>query len=185
LLYRTLGRTGIRVPEIGFGCGNVGGLMIRGSHEARVEAVREAIAMGIDYFDTAASYGNGQSETNLGAVLAELKPDIHVATKFPVRPEDLPDIAGAMRRSLEGSLTRLQREYVDVLQLHTNLAAAGETGIGAADVLGPGGVADTLDALQAEGLSATEASPAWVTRTRSTPSSTAAASTRCRPTTTC
>ena len=75
--YRTLGRTGIRVPAVGFGCGNVGGLMIRGTHEVQVHAVQHAIGLGIDYFDTAAAYGDGQSETHLGAVLAELRPDVH------------------------------------------------------------------------------------------------------------
>jgi len=64
--YRTLGRTGIRVPAVGFGCGNVGGLMIRGTHDVQVHAVQHAIGLGIDYFDTAAAYGDGQSETHLG-----------------------------------------------------------------------------------------------------------------------
>ncbi len=66
--YRVLGRTGIRVSEIGFGCGNVGGLMVRGSHDEQVEAVSRALELGIDYFDTAPSYGDGRSETNLGRV---------------------------------------------------------------------------------------------------------------------
>ena len=139
--YRTLGRTGIRVPEIGFGCGNVGGMMVRGTHEQQVSAVRGALALGIDYFDTAPSYGDELSERHLGEVLAELKPAVHVATKFRVTPDDLRDIPGAIRRSLEGSLRRLQRDAVDVLQLHTNLSTADEPGIGAAEVLAPGGVA--------------------------------------------
>lgn len=152
MLYRTLGRTGIRVPEIGFGCGNVGGIMVRGSHEAQVSAVQHALALGIDYFDTAALYGDGLSETHLGEVLKQIKPDVRVATKFPVKPEDLGDIPGAIRRSLEASLKRLQLDSVDVLQLHTNLTTASEKGVGSAEVLGSGGVADTLDALRDEGL---------------------------------
>jgi aryl-alcohol dehydrogenase-like predicted oxidoreductase len=152
LKHRTLGRTGMRVPEIGFGCGNVGGLMIRGSHEARVEAVRYAVSLGINYFDTAAAYGDGQSETNLGDVLMELRPAVFVATKFRVNPDDLNDISGAIRRSLESSLKRLRRGTIDVFQLHTNLCTADEPGIGAAEVLAPDGVADTLDQLRHEGL---------------------------------
>ena len=70
-----LGRTGLRVSEVGFGCGNVGGLLVRGSHETQVAVVRRALALGIDYFDTAAGYGDGLSETHLGEVLAELRPD--------------------------------------------------------------------------------------------------------------
>ena len=55
--YRSLGRTGLNVSEIGFGGGNVGGLMIRGEHADQVKAVARAIELGINYFDTASSYG--------------------------------------------------------------------------------------------------------------------------------
>ena len=61
--YRDLGKTGLRLSEIGFGCGNVGGLMIRGTHEEQVKTVERALELGINYFDTAAKYGNGRSET--------------------------------------------------------------------------------------------------------------------------
>lgn len=149
--YRSLGRTGIHVPEIGFGCGNVGGVLIRGTHDQQVAAVQKALSLGIDYFDTAAQYGNGLSEQHLGEVLQELKPGVHVATKFRVTPDDLKDIPGAIRRSLEGSLTRLQRDTVDVLQLHTNLSDVdGQKDIWVKHVLEKGGVADTLDKMQAE-----------------------------------
>jgi len=120
--YRVLGRTGIRVSEIGFGCGNVGGLMVRGSHEEQVEAVTRALELGIDYFDTAPSYGDGKSETSLGRVLEELSPDVTVATKVRIDAEDLDDILGAVERSLEASLGRLRTDSVDVLQLHSRVA---------------------------------------------------------------
>ena len=71
-----MGRTGLNVSEVGFGCGNIGGLMIRGSHDEQIEAVGIALDLGINYFDTAPSYGNGISETNLGKVLSELNPKI-------------------------------------------------------------------------------------------------------------
>ena len=67
--YRPLGSAAIQVSEIGFGCGNVGGLMIRGERSAQVRAVARALELGINYFDTAPSYGDGQSETNLGQAL--------------------------------------------------------------------------------------------------------------------
>ena len=51
--YRPLGNTGLNVSEIGFGCGNVGGLMIRGEHREQLEAVSRAMELGINYFDTA------------------------------------------------------------------------------------------------------------------------------------
>ena len=64
--YRVLGSTGLEVSQIGFGCGNVGGLMIRGQPEERVRAVARAMELGVNYFATAPSYANGVSETNLG-----------------------------------------------------------------------------------------------------------------------
>ncbi|MDQ1279199.1 MAG: hypothetical protein QG670_459 [Thermoproteota archaeon] len=103
--YRELGLTRLRVSEIGFGCGNVGGLMIRGSHDEQVQAVRKAIELGINYFDTAQQYGSGTSETNLGRVLEEIKPEnVVVATKVSLQTEDLKDIKDAVQRSLRESL---------------------------------------------------------------------------------
>jgi len=67
--YRELGKTGLRVSALGFGCGNVGGLMIRGTAAERERAIARAVELGINYFDTAPSYGDGQSEQNLGAAL--------------------------------------------------------------------------------------------------------------------
>src|SRR5437763_14141020 len=74
--YRTLGRTGIRISQIGFGCGSQGGLMVRGERSEQLRAVARAVELGINYFDTAASYGDGESERNLGSVLRELQPDV-------------------------------------------------------------------------------------------------------------
>ena len=157
MLYRVLGKTGIRVSEIGFGCGNVGGLMVRGSHEEQVEAVTRALELGIDYFDTAPSYGGRRSETNLGRVLEELSPEVTVATKVRIGAEDLDDIQGAVERSLEASLKRLRRDSVDLLQLHSRVAMErdGEGwggAIGLEDVLGEGGVADAFDSVRSQGL---------------------------------
>src|SRR5580692_254263 len=81
---RTLGRTGLEVSVLGFGCGAVGGLMVRGSPGDQERAVARAIELGINYFDTAAMYGNGESERNLGRVIKSLKPDIVVGTKVRV-----------------------------------------------------------------------------------------------------
>ncbi len=152
---RTLGKTGLRISEIGFGCGNVGGMMVRGSHQEQVKAVRRALELGINYFDTAASYGDGQSETNLGRVLAELRPQITLATKVPLRGDDLDDITGAVLRSLEASLSRLGRDSVDVLQLHTQVTmerGGRRESLGLQDVLGQDGVADAFDVARSRGL---------------------------------
>ena len=116
--YRTLGRTGMRVSVLGFGCGSVGGLIVRGDPRTVIRAVARAIELGVIYFDTAAAYGDGASESNLGAALAELKADVLVGTKVMLRGADLDDVRGAVIRSAEASLKRLQRAYVDVLHLH-------------------------------------------------------------------
>ncbi|HTZ76430.1 MAG TPA: aldo/keto reductase [Stellaceae bacterium] len=122
---RVLGRTGARISILGFGCGAVGGLMVRGAPADQERAVARALELGINYFDTAAAYGDGASETNLGRVLAKLKPEIFLGTKFTVRPEDRGRIGEAIAASLERSLQRLGREQVDLLQLHNRIAPSG------------------------------------------------------------
>ena len=116
--YRTLGRTGLRVSALGFGCGNVGGLLIRGAPADRERAVARALELGINYFDTAPLYGDGQSEQNLGQVLRALKAEVHVGTKVRLPAASLAEIPAAIARSLEDSLRRLGMERVDLLQLH-------------------------------------------------------------------
>jgi aryl-alcohol dehydrogenase-like predicted oxidoreductase len=150
--YRYLGRTGLRISEIGFGCGNIGGLMVRGTFDEQVSAVARAVELGINYFDTAPDYGRGQSETNLGKVLAHLKPDVHVGTKVRVNPENLPDLAGFIASSVETSLTRLGRDYVDLLQLHTPIVHRGGQGLTVDNVIGFEGVADVFESLRQRGL---------------------------------
>src|SRR5688500_17153960 len=115
---RTLGRTGQAISEIGFGCGNVGGLMIRGDHPDQVRAVAHAVELGITYFDTAASYGDGVSESNLGRVLAELKPDVLVGTKLQLGPADVEAGTDRVREIFQESLDRLGRDSVDLLYYH-------------------------------------------------------------------
>jgi len=133
--YRLLGRTGLRVSVLGFGCGDVGGLIVRGAPAERERAVARAVELGINYFDTAAAYGKGLSEQHLGQALKALRPDVYVGTKFRV-PEDGGDVAGAVTRSLEESLGRLGLDRVDLLQLHNALAVQrGANRLGAADVL--------------------------------------------------
>ena len=116
--YRKLGKTGISISEVGFGCGNVGGIIIRQPNQARLQAVQRALESGINYFDTAPQYGQGQSELNLGQLLKELRASPFVATKVRFKNEDLGNIPKAINDSMNNSLKRLQRDYVDVLLLH-------------------------------------------------------------------
>ena len=148
--YRPLGSTGLNVSEIGFGCGNVGGLMIRGEHSDQVKAAARAMELGINYFDTASSYGDGQSETNLGRVLRELSADVYVGTKFRVTTHERGRIKGNIITSVEESLTRLQREQVDLIQMHNHVESiAGGSSVAPEEALGE--VLDALRELRAQG----------------------------------
>ncbi len=107
---------------LGFGCGAVGGLMVRGAVADQERAVARALDAGVNYFDTAVQYGDGRSEENLGRILATLKPaDAIVGTKVRLRSRDFGRIAAAVRESLEGSLRRLKRAQVDILHLHNEV----------------------------------------------------------------
>jgi len=137
--YRTLGRTGLKVSALGFGCGDVGGLMVRGTPAERERGVARALEHGINYLDTAPSYGSGESEKNLGQVLRALKPTAPTAivgTKWRLVAADLADVAGAVARSVETSLGRLGLERVDLLHLHNLIGRVGdERPLGVARVL--------------------------------------------------
>ncbi len=148
--YRTLGRTGLRVSALGFGCGDVGGLIVRGAPADRERAVARALELGINYFDTAPSYGDGRSEQNLGQALRALKAEVHVGTKVRLTPARLAEIPDAITRSLDESLRRLGRERVDLLQLHNPVTLERRAGsVAAQDVLDA--IAPTLSRLVAQG----------------------------------
>ena len=148
--YRPLGNTGLNVSEISFGCGNVGGLMIRGDHRQQVEAVARAMELGINYFDTAPSYGDGQSETNLGRVLKELSADVYVGTKFRVTTHEPGRIKGNVIASVDESLSRTQRAQVDLMQMHNHVASVAEGGsVTPEEALGE--VVDALRELREQG----------------------------------
>src|ERR1700758_1489095 len=122
---RTLGRTGLEVSVLGFGCGAVGGLMVKGNAADQERAVARALELGINYFDTAAMYGNGESERNLGRVLKSLKPELYLGTKVRIPASERRNIAGAVTASLEASLQRLQLDHVDLFQLHNHILVEG------------------------------------------------------------
>lgn len=150
--YRTMGKTGLRVSALGFGCGDVGGLMVRGEPADRERAVARALELGINYFDTASAYGRGESERHLGQVWKSLDVDAYVGTKFRLEAQDLTDIRGAITRALDASLQRLHMERVDLYQLHNHVAAqrrADATALRVQDVLDE--VVPTLQALQQQG----------------------------------
>ncbi len=123
---RVFGRTGLRLSILGFGCGAVGGLMVRGDPRDQERTIARAIAAGVNYFDTAVQYGNGESEKNLGRILQKLKPsEVAVGTKVRLPSGDFHRISDAVVKSLEGSLTRLRLERVDIFHLHNAITETG------------------------------------------------------------
>jgi aryl-alcohol dehydrogenase-like predicted oxidoreductase len=123
---RVFGRSGMQLSVLGFGCGAVGGLMVRGDPADQERTVAQAIDAGVNYFDTAVQYGNGESEKNLGRVLRKLKPaNAVVGTKVRLQGSEFGSIAEAATKSLEGSLTRLGLDHVDIFHLHNPITATG------------------------------------------------------------
>jgi aryl-alcohol dehydrogenase-like predicted oxidoreductase len=120
--YRTMGKTGLRVSALGFGCGDVGGLIVRGTPAERERAVARALELGINYFDTASAYGRGQSEIHLGQVFKALKVNAYVGTKVRLTAADMGNIRQAIMQSLDASLQRLNMERVDLFQFHNRIA---------------------------------------------------------------
>jgi aryl-alcohol dehydrogenase-like predicted oxidoreductase len=148
---RVFGRTGMQLSVLGFGCGAVGGLMVRGDPRDQERTIARAIASGVNYFDTAVQYGNGESEKNLGRVLQKLKPaNVVVGTKVRLPSGDFGRIADAVAKSLEGSLARLRLDRVDIFHLHNTVTeSGGGEAISVRQVLGE--VAPGFDRLREQG----------------------------------
>ena len=158
---RHLGKTGLIVSALGYGAGSVGGLFVRGDPAEQHRAVARALDAGITYFDTAPSYGDGRSEENLGRVLRELdaRDRVVVGTKVRLQPDDLRAPTDAILASIRGSLRRLGRESVDLLQFHNPISENGaerlETASGnAIPFKAVAGVADGMHEAVRQGLAA-------------------------------
>src|SRR5476651_1457202 len=134
---RVFGRTGMQLSVLGFGCGAVGGFMVRGDPAEQERVVARALANGVNYFDTAVQYGDGESEKNLGRVLQRLKQaNVFVGTKVRLPPSEFGRIAETVTKSLEGSLARLGLERVDIFHLHNPITeTGGGTALGVRQVL--------------------------------------------------
>ncbi len=113
---RVLGRTGVRVPILGIGCG-VSWWDAYKTEERSLEALRVAIDLGITYIDTGQSYGKGLSESWIGKLLKGRRNEVFLATKITVR-----DGQEALRET-ERCLKRLQTDHLDLLHIH-NLRGA-------------------------------------------------------------
>ncbi|MBM4831179.1 aldo/keto reductase [Streptomyces althioticus] len=156
---RTLGRSGIQVSALGFGCWAIGGEWQDGAgqplgwgkvdDEESVRAVHRALDLGVTFFDTADVYGAGHSELVLGRALGPRRDDVVVATKWgnlfdsgtrtASGTDDSPE---HLRRALTASLRRLGTDHVDLYQLHLADADPGRAAV----------LRDACEELVAEGL---------------------------------
>jgi aryl-alcohol dehydrogenase-like predicted oxidoreductase len=124
---RPFGPDALPVSLLGFGCGAVGGLMVRGAEADQERAIARALEVGINYFDTAVQYGDGASEQHLGAILHRLgAKEALVGTKVRLRSDEFGRIAAAAAASLDASLRRLQRDTVDIFHLHNAITEDGD-----------------------------------------------------------
>lgn len=127
--YRTLGRTGMKVSEVGFGAWAIGGGWGPQEDAESLKSLHAAMDLGVTFIDTAAGYGNGRSERLIGKVLKERKQEIFVATKTPPMPGPWPPSPycraeerypeAYLRKNVEERLSNLGVDRIDVLQLHT------------------------------------------------------------------
>lgn len=154
--YRLLGSTGIQISEIAFGAGPVAELMTGADTELQERVVSHAIQCGVNWFDTAATYGDGRSEANLGWALSRIDAPhpVHVATKVRLLLRGETDLRPLVITSVRESLQRLNRPRVTLVQVHNSITRCRDdkpTSITPDDVLGPRGVLDALEQLRAEG----------------------------------
>ena len=151
--YRPFGKTGLEVSELIFGGGWVGGILIHQDDATKRAAIERALAAGINWIDTAPSYGDGRSEQALGWLLEDVADRPYLSTKVRLDLGCLDDLAGQVERSLKKSLERLRCDSVELFQLHNPIGpqTSGER-IGVDQVLGEDGVADVFDRLREQGL---------------------------------
>ena len=155
--YRALGKTGLQISEIVFGAGQVGGLFINAEDETRKAAIRRIVDVGINWIDTAPSYGNGRSEKAISWLLDEIpgadRP--HISTKIGL-DRAAGDFRGQVERGIHESLDRMKLEKVDLFQVHNSIADSPEymsdRSLTVAEMLDENGVADALDRVREQGL---------------------------------
>jgi len=156
-MKRMLGRSGIEVSALGMGCWAIGGPLWGGEtpfgwgqvdDDESIRAIHAALDHGVTFFDTANVYGAGHSERVLGDAIAGRRAQVVIATKFnAIFDETTRQVTGSdatpagIRAALEGSLHRLDTEYIDLYLFHDGGFPADQAIL----------VRETLEALVAEG----------------------------------
>ena len=152
---RTLGKTGLQVSVLTLGGGGIGMVWGSTTNEECVETVKAAVANGVNVLDLAPVYGKGKSEEIVGQAWPDLPAKPLVATKVFIMPDERKDLAGAVQRSLEGSLTRLGLSQIDVFQLHNQIEPQEPVAprrLTLREVVGAGGVLEAMQRLKETGV---------------------------------
>jgi aryl-alcohol dehydrogenase-like predicted oxidoreductase len=150
--YRTLGRTGLQVSELGYGAWGIGKTAWLGADDSEsLRALHRAIEQGVNFLDTALLYGDGHSEQLVGRAVREAKGTVHVASKIPPKNMRLPAPRGIspdeafpadwVVECTERSLANLGLQTIDVQQFH----------VWQDEWLGQGSWMDGIDRLRAQG----------------------------------
>ncbi|MBI4330290.1 MAG: aldo/keto reductase [Chloroflexi bacterium] len=117
--YRRLGRSGLKVSEMGLGCNAFGG---RADEPASLAVIARALDLGVNFIDTAETYTGGRSEEIIGKAVKGKRSRVIIATKFghPSRagPADQRGSRGYMMKAVEASLKRLDTDYIDLYYFH-------------------------------------------------------------------
>jgi aryl-alcohol dehydrogenase-like predicted oxidoreductase len=142
--YRNLGNTELKISEVSFGTWGIGGSWGKTDDKESLRALERAMEAGVNFFDTADVYGDGHSEQLLAKVTKGKEDQIHIATKF-CRAADIFDTETysekTVRAFCENSLKRLERERIDLYQIHCPPL----------EIIKDGSVFEVLDKLQQEG----------------------------------
>ncbi|PEJ58629.1 aldo/keto reductase [Bacillus sp. AFS002410] len=142
--YRELGNTDLKISEVSFGTWAIGGAWGKTDDNEALKSLQHAIDQGVNFFDTADVYGDGHSEELLAKATKGLEDKIYIGTKFCRKgdifaPENY--TYEAVKSYCEDSLKRLNRDVIDLYQVHCP----------ATEILKDGQVFDVLDRLQSEG----------------------------------
>ena len=142
--YRQLGNTELKISELSFGTWAIGGSWGKTNDAEALKGLQKAMEAGVNFFDTADVYGDGHAENLLAKATKGKENEIYIASKF-CRSKDIHDpetySEQSVRELCEGSLKRLQREYIDLYQIHCPPL----------EILKNGEVFNVLDKLQQEG----------------------------------
>ena len=150
---RRFGRTEFKVSQLTFGGGWVGGILIDPDKEIMYKALSLASEKGVNWIDTAEAYSEGKSEKNIGDLLQLFYNDkFQISTKARLDPNSSESIVSQIDRKIDASLGRLQRNFVELYQLHNRIQnISDKNNFSVKDILKKGGVADAMEKFKSDG----------------------------------